>query len=92
MKTKHTPTPSFHISGYHNPREIPETDGGRDEPMTLISLPRGFETLDIAVYGHGLCFADCEDAALEFLARHFPASLTDEEKDQVRTFAAHLVP
>lgn len=76
-------SPSFHISGYHNPRELPETDEHRDEPMILVSLPRGFESLDIAVYGHGLSYDDCHTAALEYLDRYMPGALTDEERTEL---------
>jgi hypothetical protein len=59
--------PSYHISGYHRPRELSPDE--RDEPCYAVQIPMGFETLDFAVSGHGLCESDAEEAVREF---HFP--------------------
>jgi hypothetical protein len=49
--------------------------------MWVVHFPRGFETLDVAVIGHGLCGADVIDAAMGFLNAEHPESLTAEERD-----------
>jgi len=73
-------TPSFFITGNHPTREVDPADCG-GEPMWVVHFPRGFETLDVAVIGHGLCDADVIDAAMEFLNAEHPESLTAEERD-----------
>lgn len=63
--------PSFHIRGCFPVRELDAvTDADeRTEPCFAVQIPCGFETLDIAVYGTGLCESDAIDAAREFLER-----------------------
>ena len=72
--------PSFFITGNHPTREVDPADCG-GEPMWVVHFPRGFETLDVAVIGHGLCGADVIDAAMGFLNAEHPESLTAEERD-----------
>ena len=73
-------TPSFFITGNHPTREVDPAERG-GEPMWVVHFPRGFETLDVAVLGHGLCDADVIAAAMEFLNAEHPESLTAEERD-----------
>lgn len=52
----------------------------RKEGGFIVGLPRGFEQLEIAVYGVGNS-GDAVEAAIEWLSKHHPESLTDAEKD-----------
>jgi hypothetical protein len=54
---------SWHVSGNYPVRELDVNE--RDEPMTLVSIPCGFEPLYVAVYGYGFCDADAVDAAFD---------------------------
>ncbi len=56
--------PAAHISGYHRPRLLEETE--RDESAWAVRIPMGFETLDYAVYGHGLSEADACEAVADY--------------------------
>lgn len=68
---------SYHITGYHNPREADAED--RKEPCTTVSIPCGAEALQIAVYGHGLSDDDAIEAAFEHLQTVSPEWTTDWE-------------
>tara|TARA_R110000823_G_scaffold309788_1_gene434258 strand:+ start:69 stop:347 length:279 start_codon:yes stop_codon:yes gene_type:complete len=54
---------SLHVSGNYPVRELDVDE--RNEPLTLVAIPCGFESLYVAVYGHGLSCDDCVDAAFE---------------------------
>jgi hypothetical protein len=69
--------PSYHITGNFPIREADSED--REMPCYQVRVPRGFETLDIAVYGDGLCDADAEEAAFEYLLENFPQALSSRE-------------
>lgn len=73
--------PSLFIHGNFPVREMDAEDLANPEPRIEIRIPRGFETLDIAVYGHGLTKGDAEESAFEFLLEHYPNALTDAEKE-----------
>ncbi len=69
--------PSFHITGNHPTREADAED--RQSPAWIVAFQRGFEQLQVAVYGDGLCEADAEEAAIEWLTKHAPQSLRSDE-------------
>jgi len=69
---------SWHITGNHPTREIDPAEY-QDEPMQVVHFQRGFETMQVAVYGNGLDESDCYEAAVEFLLKNHPASLTEHD-------------
>lgn len=77
--------PSWHITGNYPTRECKPADRG-DETCWLVSLPRGFEPLQIAVWGDGVYYADACEAACEWLLKIHPnaASSSDEENSSAR--------
>lgn len=79
---------SYHIRGNHPVRELKIDDMVdsmiiNDEPKRIVRLQRGFESLDVAVYGHGLSDSDAREAALEFLGVHHPWALAEEERGEL---------
>lgn len=71
---------SLHVMGTYPLREA-DSEDRMHGPAWLVSFPRGFEHLHVAVYGNGLCGDDACDAAREYLAKVNPASLTDAERE-----------
>ena len=78
MKTETSNSISWHITGNYPTREIDPAEYF-EEPMRVVHFQRGFETMQVAVYGHGLCEADCYEAAVEFLMKNHPVSLTEDD-------------
>ena len=85
MNHKQKIDPSWHITGNHPTRECKPADRG-EETCWLVSLPRGFEPLQIAVWGDGLDASDASEAACEWLLKTHPnaASSSDDENSSAR--------
>lgn len=47
----------------------------------VVHFPRGFETFDIAVYGHGLSECDCVEAACDFLRKGNANALAENDEE-----------
>jgi len=75
---------SHHITLNHPVRALDEADKADYDLIRLVGFQRGFESLIVAVYydkGAGSA-GDAEEAAVEYLDENFPASLTDEEREE----------
>ena len=81
MNQKQKIDPSWHITGNHPTRECKPADRG-DEACWLVSFPRGFEPLQIAVWGDGVHGWYACEAASEWLIKTHPnASSSSDEED-----------
>jgi hypothetical protein len=72
--------PSWHITGNHPTRECKPADLF-DESCWLVSLPRGFEALQIAVWGDGLDASDACESASEWLLETHPNAASSSDED-----------
>lgn len=74
---------SYHVSGTY-PTRLRDVDE-RDDIYCIVRIPRGFETLDIAIYGDGLTESDACEAAFDFLLENHPESLSESEREDSST-------
>ena len=90
MKLEYPETITAYITGNYPTREISATEADeRDEPIYIVHFPRGFETLQIAVVGHGLSEYDCFEAANEWLQETNPNACSDCDEDSAFVMAGN---
>jgi hypothetical protein len=68
-----------HVSGTYPLRE--RSSDERDDLAYIVHFPRGFETLDIAVYGHGLCASDAIEAGIEWIKKTAPDAFSPDDEE-----------
>ena len=74
---------SHHITNFHPVRDVDLDERPDYDLVRLVEFQRGYEALVVAVYcdrGTGTD-GDAEEAAVEYLSKNFPESITDEEKE-----------
>ena len=86
---------SFHITGHHPTRELDAEDHANApewfERVRIVNFPRGFEHLQIAVYGSGITESDAAEAAHEWLSENRPgASSLDDEMNALVSVSLKL--
>jgi hypothetical protein len=70
---------SWHITGNYPLRELSAEDRADYSRKTLVHFPRGFETLQVAVYHDGQEDFYSIEAALEFLEKKNLKALDDSD-------------
>lgn len=75
---------SYHITGEYPLRQITAEEGKADyNDCFIVGFQRGFEQLQVAVYGGALAASDAEEAAIEYLRRYQPQALTEAEFEEM---------
>ena len=90
MKLEYPETITAYITGNYPLREISAQEADEyNEPIQIVHFPRGFETLQIAVVGHGLSEYDCFEAANEWLQKNSPAACSEDDDESAFVMAGN---
>lgn len=75
---------SHHITVCHPTQPVPPEERSTYDTCYLVAFQRGFERFTVRCYcdkSDNCTVQDAEDAVFEYLMKHSPDSLTEEEKE-----------